>query len=55
MYALTQLGPSVDRNLRHSSVLPVPTSPVILMKPSPFDTAISKVLSASWMLRQAKK
>src|SRR5262245_18674851 len=36
------------RKRRHRSVLPVPTSPVILMKPSPFFTATSSVLSASW-------
>src|SRR5688572_12936678 len=41
------------RNRRHSSVLPVPTSPVILMKPSPFFTATSSVLSASWWVLQA--
>jgi hypothetical protein len=55
MYALTQLAPSVERNFLQRSVFPVPTSPVILMKPSPFDTATSSVFSAAWMLRQAKK
>ena len=55
MYALTQPGATVDRNLRQSSVLPVPTSPVILMNPSPFETATSRVFRASWMLREAKK
>jgi len=35
------------RKRRHSSVLPVPTSPVILMKPSPRSTASTSVSSAS--------
>ena len=33
---------------RHSMVLPVPTSPVILVKPSPLLAATSRVFSASW-------
>src|SRR5688572_2701478 len=43
------------RNLRQSGVLPVPTSPVILMKPSPFATATTRVLKASWVARHGKK
>src|SRR5881398_906768 len=35
-------------NLRHNRVLPVPTSPVILMKPSPPRAATSSVFRASW-------
>src|SRR6476620_2130220 len=42
-------------NLRHRSVLPVPTSPVILMKPSPARAATSSVLSASWECGLVKK
>jgi len=34
-------------NLRHNRVLPVPTSPVILMKPSPVRAATSSVFRAS--------
>src|SRR5882762_11993548 len=37
---------------RHKSVLPVPTSPVILMKPSPSSIASSSVLSASNCARE---
>src|ERR1035437_8081973 len=42
-------------NLRHNRVFPVPTSPVILMKPSPFFAATNSVLRASWEFGQAKK
>jgi hypothetical protein len=55
MYALTQLWSKVARSLRQSNVLPVPTSPVIFMKPSPPATATTRVFSASRILLQAKK
>src|SRR5690349_1132431 len=47
MYATQKSLPRLDMSLRHSSVLPVPTSPVILLKPSPMRAATSNVLSAS--------
>ena len=51
---LVPSAPSRARKRRHSSVLPVPTSPMILMKPSPPSVASSSVLSASWWARVQK-
>src|SRR5690606_18232842 len=48
MYAVTKPSPSEFSSLRHSSVLPTPTSPVTFTNPSPLRSATSRTLSASW-------
>src|SRR5437660_1930555 len=55
IYAVTKLSPKESNNLRQRSVFPEPTSPIILMKPSPLLRLNNNTFNASsWPLRGQK-